>query len=247
MHLKYVTITGISESCNMQSLIDLQKQYTFLEYGVLVSRSSFGKNQYPAPGWVEELAGTARGKVEEFKLSYHLCGGLAYDFLKDKFIADDLLMEIPNLAYAQRIQINFDASRTVLGSESLQYRLQTTRTSHQAMNGGNFQYIIQYNNVNKNVWFEFVKMGVYPQVLFDMSLGRGIAFDTPQKPISGLLCGYAGSLGPDNIKQKLRDIEEVVGDGICWIDMQSRVRDSEDRLDLGKVVVVLEACKELAL
>jgi len=29
--------------------------------------------------------------------------------------------------------------------------------------------------------------------------------------------------------------------------MQSRVRDSEDRLDLGKVVVVLEACKELAL
>lgn len=62
--------------------------------------------------------------------------------------------------------------------------------------------------------------------------------------------GYAGGLGPDNVVEQIRKIEDtaskcltVPADKPYWIDMERRVRtDDDSALDMTKVRAVLEAC-----
>ena len=62
-------------------------------------------------------------------------------------------------------------------------------------------------------------------------------FSWPRAPLNTRI-GYAGGIGPENVIEVLGGIGPV-GDG-TWIDMESRVRDAEDRFDLNKVWVVLD-------
>ena len=54
--------------------------------------------------------------------------------------------------------------------------------------------------------------------------------------------GYAGGLGPDNLRTEIPKIAEASGRHDFWIDMEGKVRDDSDRLDLSKVRRVLEIC-----
>lgn len=64
--------------------------------------------------------------------------------------------------------------------------------------------------------------------LFDQSGGRGKESEAlPLYP--GLLVGYAGGIGPDNV---LDVIERIAASGPYWIDMESKVR-TNDRFDLA--------------
>jgi phosphoribosylanthranilate isomerase len=54
----------------------------------------------------------------------------------------------------------------------------------------------------------------------------------------GLRFGFAGGIGPDNVKRVIREISAKV-DAPFWIDMESGVR-TDDRFDLNKVRRVLE-------
>jgi predicted component of viral defense system (DUF524 family) len=51
-------------------------------------------------------------------------------------------------------------------------------------------------------------------------------------------------LGPENLAEQLKAIEDVVGDRDVWIDMESRIR-TNDKLDLDKAEQVLKTVKEL--
>ena len=77
----------------------------------------------------------------------------------------------------------------------------------------------------------------YP--LFDMSGGNGVLPNTWPQPIDKLFCGYAGGLGPENLKEQLKAIEDVVGDKEIWVDMESNIR-TDDYMDMGKVHESLE-------
>jgi len=74
--------------------------------------------------------------------------------------------------------------------------------------------------------------------LFDRSGGAGLApASWPRHPGGGRLVGYAGGLGPENV----RDVLAAVGaTGPYWIDMESGVR-TDDRFDLKKCERVCEA------
>ena len=48
--------------------------------------------------------------------------------------------------------------------------------------------------------------------------------------ILGGLGAYAGGLGPDNLEEELKRIEEVAGDRTIWIDMETKVRSDGDRI-----------------
>lgn len=76
-------------------------------------------------------------------------------------------------------------------------------------------------------------------VLFDASGGRGLVPDAWPAPTRTTFCGYAGGLRPENVA-------EVVGilglsDIHYWIDVESGVRDEQDRFDLNKCRAVCEA------
>lgn len=76
-------------------------------------------------------------------------------------------------------------------------------------------------------------------ILFDASGGRGIlANDWPHAPL-GQFVGYAGGLGPNTIADAMQVIPSRAER--YWIDMESGVRDEQDRFDLNKCRAVCEA------
>jgi phosphoribosylanthranilate isomerase len=58
--------------------------------------------------------------------------------------------------------------------------------------------------------------------------------------VEGVHCGYAGGIGPENVIEILKKIGDVAGETPFWIDMESRVRDDQDRFDITKAESVLD-------
>lgn len=103
------------------------------------------------------------------------------------------------------------------------------------------QVITQHNEENASLW-EALTGHPNHAVLFDASGGRGILEKQWPTPLPGVACGYAGGLGPNNIRQELSKISTNIQDGNFWVDMESSLRiiDEEgfDKLDIFKC----EAC-----
>lgn len=75
--------------------------------------------------------------------------------------------------------------------------------------------------------------------LFDASGGRGIVPTAWPAGVDGQLCGYAGGLNPDNVAGLVARIAPHAGS--YWLDMETGVRDENDRFDLSKCRAVCEA------
>ena len=76
--------------------------------------------------------------------------------------------------------------------------------------------------------------------LFDRSAGTGAVPDSwPAHPGHSRFVGYAGGLRPDNLAGLLPLLG--AGGGPYWVDMESGVRDAEDRFDVGLCRLVCEA------
>lgn len=73
-------------------------------------------------------------------------------------------------------------------------------------------------------------------VLFDASGGRGV-WPTATR---STFCGYAGGLRPDNVAAAIEVIQQRVSTPY-WIDMESGVRDEQDRFSIAKCRAVCEA------
>lgn len=75
----------------------------------------------------------------------------------------------------------------------------------------------------------------------DIAGGRGrIPASWPANPPAGRRVGFAGGLNPDNVAQH---VEAIAGsrDLTYWIDMESGVRDDDNRFSLDKCQAVCEA------
>lgn len=86
--------------------------------------------------------------------------------------------------------------------------------------------------------------GAFPQVesvdvLFDASGGRGISPSDWPQAVNTTFCGYAGGLSPENVAQAV----QIIGTRAnrYWIDMESGVRDENDRFSVAKCRAVCEA------
>ena len=116
-------------------------------------------------------------------------------------------------------------------------RIQVNATRYSLSNIGAFQrqigkpVIVQWRGANMEI-----PPGV--EVLFDASGGRGIEnFDRWPRSIGGTRCGYAGGLGPANIR---RAVEFSMRQDVdVWLDMETGVRTPDDWLELDLVEKVL--------
>jgi phosphoribosylanthranilate isomerase len=79
-------------------------------------------------------------------------------------------------------------------------------------------------------------------VLFDASGGKGLLPENWLPPFSGMRCGYAGGLNPDNLQEQLVKIAKIANGQSVWADMETGVR-TDNRLDLEKVRRCLEIAK----
>jgi hypothetical protein len=226
--LQMVTITGADDSTDIQHMIALSREFPFVEWGILVSRSQEGGFRFPGQRWMKNLF---LETVElNMKFSMHLCGRWVRELLK----GSALIGELPYAYFAcQRIQINTHAHPHELTSRGVDQLLGLDR-----------DLIFQWDGVNDGLALEMLQHTSRVAALYDTSGGAGILPGNWPVMDERIACGYAGGLGPDNLIEQLSRIEVAAQGRPYWIDMERSVRSPDDSiLDLDKVRAVLEtAC-----
>jgi phosphoribosylanthranilate isomerase len=231
MNIYTITISGADDSVDPQVLEKLSAKYPFVEWGILTSPKRIGQARYPSKKWIEWMLNWS----DNLRLSVHLCGDYSRDLLsKGKLtIADDH----PELfKAANRMQINFPQ---MFPEPEFYHSLQLIYDK---------DIIIQMNSLQANVAFtnaktEFNIPHVFP--FHDSSGGRGYCWqqEAPQY-IKGCMNGFAGGLGPDNLREKIQQLDEVLDEHhVIWLDMESNIR-TDDKFDLEKVETCLEIAEE---
>jgi hypothetical protein len=226
--IKFVTVTGADDSIDPKNLLDLSKKYPFVEWGILLSFSSQGGCRFPSLGWVDKLKDVSSG----LNLSGHLCGKYVRDIVKGELTVNTDLLPF------NRYQINFHG---VKSEPEEKFHTELPNILKQT----NKQYIFQADLVNESLFWDMYKKEVNVVPLFDLSHGAGVAPSEWRKPFDKIMCGYAGGLGPGNLKEQLEKILSITGNSDIWIDMETKVRSNYDRqFDLGKVETCLKIAKE---
>jgi hypothetical protein len=249
--LDRVTITGADDSVTPADLVQLSKEFPFVEWGILASESSTGRvSRFPSWEWMVRL----QAVDYPMQLSLHLCGRWVRQLLlghRSEHLGAGTLFKF------QRVQLNFHAEACKCAPREFAARLrEMQRESPKA-------FIFQIDGAGGNSHLDSANEHEVPGcfALFDVSGGAGILPEKWPEPIY-LDChpgehggcdeqwdyhGYAGGLGPDNLKFELPKILDAAAGtphteaGRIWIDMESKVRSDNDRqFDLDKVHRCLE-------
>jgi hypothetical protein len=241
MVLDCVTITGADDRTNPDELVALSKEFPFVEWGILFSRTQTGSPRFPSQQWLYRLSD--RALKNPMRLSAHLCGW----YMRETLAGSAAWWRLhPYNPIFQRIQLNFH------GQVQPADIIRMFRGVHERARA----YIFQCDGVN-DAWIqEFVDEG-YGSPLFDRSGGAGVLPDD-WPPLWLPYSGYAGGLGPDNVVEQVQKIirtntsahiHRVAADASrvrlphFWIDMERRVRSDDDLVfDMVKVRTVLETC-----
>lgn len=231
--LKKVTFTGVDYYTSPYELQCLQEKYPYAEFGVLFSPAKQCiENRYPTPYILPFLV--AKG----LKLSAHLCG----KFARKAYVGDWSEFNSFMLYY-------FDETvkEAVFSSFSrCQLNLAGTQMNKAFALSPNCplpkckQFIIQQHSATKCPLYDLSKKNDSVVLLCDASGGKGI--DTPIDIYagSGKMVGYAGGINENNVRHKLDILYSSEGTGDFWIDMESSVRDNNDRFDTEAVEKILK-------
>ncbi len=261
MKIERVTFTGADNSVSPEDLVHFQKDYPFVEWGILLSKANEGNRLFPDKKWLDDLVDVANtlgsrlihGSRPLPMLCGHLCGRWVRELLAGNFTYSEDRKSHFELWH--RMQLNFH------GEDLRSFRGANWYNLFHLQNW-NKQYIFQIDGVNDDIYLTTIRQFPNPNAtaptfkggvqiinfpsavpLFDLSGGQGISPESWPKPIAPY-CGYAGGLGPDNLSDELKRIEDAVGDSTIWIDFESKVRSDNHKLfDLNKV----RKCCEIAL
>jgi hypothetical protein len=212
----FVTFTGLDASVDLDRVEALSRRYP-IEWGILFSPKLQGSGRYPSLDAVERLTD------RPFRRAAHVCGGYARSVVETGECAE--LQAVLSDRFS-RIQINtprtdpdrariarFAASVTPGARAILQCRDPESFPDDPAVD-----------------W------------LYDRSAGNGVLPEAWPRPSTGALVGYAGGLGPETVAPALARIASSHPAGTpYWIDMETRIRDAEDRLDLDRCEAVLRS------
>lgn len=227
--IKTVTITGADDSIKPEELFEISKKYPFVEWAILVSRSSNGQRRFPSFKWIERLAELNNESIiannGSLKFSCHLCGAYVRELLTGNidFIEEELDSFFNIFS---RVQINTHAEKHIISNDFAEQLAQYP----------GLEFIFQYDGVNHEMIDVATNERLNMSVLFDLSHGTGVLPEEWPELIEGLKCGYAGGIGPENISDQITVINKKVGDVNTWIDMETKVRSNQDKLfDMAKV------------
>lgn len=239
--LNRVTVTGADDSVEIADLAALSEEYGFVEWGVLLSKSSMGKPRFPNIGWLGELADWQKSESPSLPCSGHLCGAWVraacdgdWSFMRERAM-DEIW------AAFTRFQFNFSPYVKKMDTTHFCHHLRISSPPNV------LQWIFQLGNINNHIVEIATRSGVTAAPLFDLSGGKGILpGQWPEIPQNRMYCGYSGGLSAENLNEQLRQISAVCGDGPIWIDAETHLRSGDDdneRFDLDKVVAFLEVAK----
>lgn len=224
MQLTSCTITGPDNFVDdLRPIKDLSARYPFVEWAMLYSPSNQGKPRYPTTEWLEMF----HRECPELKKSLHLCHEALFGFIKGDADIGKVIGRFP------RVQLNVGFGIDI-------EKVDGTALAQQIARYPDKNFVVQYSERTKHLMDSLGHLKNV-EILFDASAGAGKSPDSWPKPLADRTCGFAGGIGPHNIASVLDTLLSVVPKGAStWIDMESRVRDANDRLDFGKVATVLE-------
>jgi hypothetical protein len=228
-----VTVTGADDSVTPKELMDISENFPFVEWGLLLSKSSMGNFRFPSAEWLSNF--TKEVWYSEIQLSGHVCGSWVKQILKGNWINRELDNIHPHLdCIFDRFQINTHGRNHYLDAEKVVDMFNDCLV--------NQTVIFQYDNANNDI-FGLDILG--KSALFDLSGGAGVLPEHWPTPLEEAPCGYAGGLSPENVQGQIEKISKIVApDDVIWIDAETHLRSNGDQqFDLDKVVAFLEATK----
>jgi hypothetical protein len=208
----FITFTGADDNTAIADMMALAADHP-VEFGILFLKSLHGTPRYPTLAWSD------RAQASGLRLAAHICGSDAEEIVSTGRSRLD-----GHLRAFTRIQIN-----TSSAVNPVAIRRWTDELA--ARYGHSVEPILQCR-------------GPFPaddQIswLYDRSGGTGLLPETWPAPtaVTKNPVGYAGGLGPDTIEAALRRMPDLAGK---WIDMETRIRNADDRFDLGLCRAVCE-------
>ena len=212
MNPDFITFTGADDNTSLRDMLALSADHD-VEFGILFSQKRQGTPRYPSPAWINTL------HEIDLSLAAHVCGTWSAQIIETGTSDID-----ERMGDFDRIQINTTKPLDLDLICNWKKRLFDLHKRE-------FRVILQ----TRNAFPEDPRV----EWLFDSSGGRGLvpgAWPSPPKN-KAVRFGYSGGMGPDNVLSALRNIN--VPDGY-WIDMESRVRNSNDRFNLDMCRIVCE-------
>src|SRR5690242_537210 len=88
MKLCEVTLTGADDQTSPLRLVELSKQYPFVEWGILVSEKQSGCPRFPSDLWQENFVVAVRDAGHPVNVSCHVCGS----WVRSLLVGDDQLL-----------------------------------------------------------------------------------------------------------------------------------------------------------
>ncbi len=256
--LRAVGFCGPDDSVACCELLALSAAEPWLEWGVLFRPEKEGQPRFPSRAWVAELCRLraeavrgARARGGGPLLAAHLCSSRC-----DEVLDGDagFVLQLAGWGFS-RVQVNATKANGV----------RTERLSQQADSLARcilatpaLEWIIQRNAETRVLWEPLLARaarGELPNlsVLFDDSVGTGVERTSFPAPIPGVPCGYAGGIGPANVRKILEGVRgayalapEPTRHCAPWCDMESSLRHKTpegDLFSLDKVRAVVAAVK----
>jgi hypothetical protein len=210
---RYVTLTGADDSIKPESLFELSRLYPFVEWGILIGTRS--GTRFPSLEWRQALANIHETSGRVMNLSLHLCGKHLSRVTSGRPLEPDSLCH-----GFQRTQLNFHATKQ--GPQCAAH----INNAFDAM--ASFpvpwrpEIIFQLDGENNSLVFPSIRNPRLRVVgLVDGSHGAGVLPGSWLRNEGVLGMGYAGGLGPDNLKEQLPKIIEAANGHPYWIDMET--------------------------
>lgn len=227
------TITGADDFVDPADLIRLSRDYPLAEWGILVG-SHEGTSRFPSLDWIRKFVDLRMSAGCAVPISLHVCGRHLRDMLEGRSFLFDILGA--RLYAFTRLQLNFHGERptSVRPAEKILDAL--CRLFPEPDTSIIFQLDGKNDELAKETSRRFLVEG-----LFDVSHGAGVVPSSWPKSRSDMRCGWAGGLGPGNLREELPKIHAQAV-GAYWVDMETAVRDDRDRLILESV----EECLRIA-
>lgn len=211
---QFITFTGADDQTSVEGMAELSAIYP-IEWGILLSPKRVGTPRYPKERFLVRLI----AHEPLLRLSAHLCGDYAREVINEGELDSDFMCEVIGECFL-RAQIN--TAEPNVNTEHVREWAEDMSVAPILQTRGEFPTDI-------NV-----------QWLFDASGGRGIT--PPAWPVCAepwQLRGYAGGLRPENVGAAVDQIGKTAFQ--YWIDMETGVRDENDRFDLARCRAVCEA------
>ena len=198
-------------------------------------------------------------------LAAHLCGHRVNDLLLNNDENKAFLSKLHPMGF-RRVQINATA---VNGVDTSNLSNCVPSLQEVIMNHPELEFILQKNDETTPLWEGLLKSksfgggeGKLPKntvMLVDESKGTGVLASSWPTPPSEYEIGYAGGIGPSNVKSVLEDIMDVAAGRKVWIDMESSLRskikcdgdgdgdEEKDIFDITKCYKCIEVVCEMGL